>query len=54
MMVCAYFKQKGLVFPEVQNVFTTRLFKTKQISYSDRFVELSDQKNVIDLAYLEI
>ena len=46
-MVCEYSKEKHLVF-------TNRLFKTKQISYSDRLIEFSDMENAIVLAYLYI
>lgn len=53
-MVCEHFKEKDLVIPDVQNVFIKKLFKTKQISCSNRFVGLSDQKTAIVSAYLEI
>ena len=46
-MVCEYSKEKHLAF-------TNRLFKTKQISYSDRLIEFSDMENAIVLAYLYI
>lgn len=47
-------KRNNLVIPEVQNGFTNRLFKNKQISYSDRFVGFSDKENTIVLTYLDI
>lgn len=53
-MLCEYFKEKGLVIPEIQNVFTKKLFKTKQISYSDRCAGFSDQETAIILVYLKI
>ena len=46
-MVCEYSKEKHLVF-------TNRLFKAKQISYSDRFIGFWDMENAIVLAYLYI
>lgn len=49
-MVCEHFKGTGSVVPEVQNVYTKKLFKTKQILYSDRCTGFSDQENAVILA----
>lgn len=52
MVFVSISKRKAWWFQGSEWVF--QQVKTKQISYSDRFVELLDQGNALVLAYLEI